>query len=518
MKSKLRLCLYLWPLAMTQLWLGCEADVKTKSVAADIRCDQNPLAPECVSQMAQGKVAARTIDGMTRSAELEDGYISAAESMSTNPLFTYTPPAGIVVTYSGPVATGSLDPVTCDASRTYDQPSVPLVNSLKGMTDGIYVICLKLADPNGLTVYLDSYTIILDTVAPLVQKIANVSSVVPLKVTPTVAEKTTYTWTKNRYVWKKVSGPGKLTFSPVDGASSTISADTLGVYEIQFTVTDPAGNSSSREFYYVKTSVEFYAVVSNMTTGVPYTLPVTVRDASGDTVTGYDGQITFSSSDPNAVLPANYTFKAADKGTKSFTFTFNTNGAQTLTIKNAQEQFQQSVYSFHVLPRSFLKQFGKVTLAQAGYDGSGNELIVGNTIRPGQDGYFYVAGTTTGSLAAPLTPSKVGGATDCFVAKIAVDGTLVKIYQFGTIKADVCVGASADAEGNIFVGGHTFGNLNGATNGGLADAFVAKLAKDTGKFLWSEQVDGSAKNAAINTKGSQIATSIVWDNAMNSYL
>ena len=500
------------------VWLGCEADVKTKSVAASISCEQNPIAPSCTSQMATGKETERNIVGMTRSTELADGYISLAESTSVNPLFTYTPPADVTATYSLPVATGSREPISCDVTRSYDQAAVPLVNSLKDQTDGIYVVCVKLVDKRGVSAYLDSYTIFLDKEAPLIQKITNASGVVPVSITPEVTERITYTWTdstKNSYRWEKLSGAGNVTFEPESGPTATLSADAVGLYQIRFTATDPAGNPRSREFYFVKTSVEFFLAMPNVTTDLLYPITLTVRDRFGETVTGYEGEVSFSSSDPSATLPANYTFKATDKGTKSFDFTFKTPGAQTLTIKNAQEAFQQASYSFHVLPTSFLKRFGATTLAAAGYNGLGNELVIGNAIKPGKDGYFYLAGTTTGALATPNYGNV--GTTDCFVAKIAVDGTLAKIYQFGTAGNDTCVGASGDVQGNVFVGGHTTGSMGTATNGGLEDVFTAKLNKDTGAVLWSMQVDGSSANASIQTKGAQISSTILWDDAMNAY-
>jgi hypothetical protein len=42
--------------------------------------------------------------------------------------------------------------------------------------------------------------------------------------------------------------------------------------------------------------------------------------------------VTFSSSDPHAVLPANYTFTAADQGVYTFTITLKTAGTQSITV------------------------------------------------------------------------------------------------------------------------------------------------------------------------------------------
>jgi hypothetical protein len=45
--------------------------------------------------------------------------------------------------------------------------------------------------------------------------------------------------------------------------------------------------------------------------------------------------VAFTSSDAAAVLPANYTFTAADEGRHAFNVTFNTVGSQTVTVTDA---------------------------------------------------------------------------------------------------------------------------------------------------------------------------------------
>jgi len=55
------------------------------------------------------------------------------------------------------------------------------------------------------------------------------------------------------------------------------------------------------------------------------------QDSSGNVVTGYTGTVHFTSSDAQAVLPANYTFTAADAGQHTFNATLETAGSQSLT-------------------------------------------------------------------------------------------------------------------------------------------------------------------------------------------
>ena len=67
-------------------------------------------------------------------------------------------------------------------------------------------------------------------------------------------------------------------------------------------------------------------------TGVAFSLYVYVMDDYGNIVTNYTGTLHFQSSDPQAVLPADYTYTAADQGLHVFDLTLSTLGPQTVQI------------------------------------------------------------------------------------------------------------------------------------------------------------------------------------------
>jgi predicted outer membrane repeat protein len=73
------------------------------------------------------------------------------------------------------------------------------------------------------------------------------------------------------------------------------------------------------------------AFPSPTTAGTAATFTVTARDGQGNTATGYLGTIHFTSSDPHALLPADYTFLPGDNGVQTFTVTLVTAGSQSLT-------------------------------------------------------------------------------------------------------------------------------------------------------------------------------------------
>ncbi len=74
----------------------------------------------------------------------------------------------------------------------------------------------------------------------------------------------------------------------------------------------------------------------NPVAGAPFGITVTALDAHGNTATGYLGRVVFTTNDthltPAPVLPASYTFVAADAGVRAFTpVTLYMAGARTIT-------------------------------------------------------------------------------------------------------------------------------------------------------------------------------------------
>ncbi len=78
-------------------------------------------------------------------------------------------------------------------------------------------------------------------------------------------------------------------------------------------------------------SVQISGFPSSTGAGNPQTFTVTIQNADGTTDTGYTGTVHFTSSDPQAVLPADYTFTAANAGVCTFTATLKTAGTQSIT-------------------------------------------------------------------------------------------------------------------------------------------------------------------------------------------
>jgi hypothetical protein len=75
--------------------------------------------------------------------------------------------------------------------------------------------------------------------------------------------------------------------------------------------------------------------------GMPFDLIVTAQDRYGNTVTGYTGTVTFTTSDqdPQVSLPPDYTFTSTDNGTHTFSggATLYTMGNQTITVTDTSD-------------------------------------------------------------------------------------------------------------------------------------------------------------------------------------
>jgi len=69
------------------------------------------------------------------------------------------------------------------------------------------------------------------------------------------------------------------------------------------------------------------------------------------------------------------------------------------------------------------------------------------------------------------------------------------LQQFGSLGEDQTRSVASDGAGGVYVGGSTFGGLNGP-NAGLSDAWIARYDGATGNQLWLRQLGTSANDSA----------------------
>src|SRR5262249_54448113 len=119
---------------------------------------------------------------------------------------------------------------------------------------------------------------------------------------------------------------GQYTFTAADNGQHTFlfsnltqaGADTLTTFAVGMpTVTAPVT--------VVPAALSKFAFTAPtlVSAGMPFSFTITAEDKFGNVETGYTGTVHFSAlaNDPQAVLPADYTFTAADGGTHTFTAT-----------------------------------------------------------------------------------------------------------------------------------------------------------------------------------------------------
>jgi hypothetical protein len=124
----------------------------------------------------------------------------------------------------------------------------------------------------------------------------------------------------------------------LSGGTGTFSATlkTAGSQSLTATDTMKASLTGSQTGIAVNPAATSQFVVtgfpSPVTAGVAGTFTVTAEDAYGNVTPGYSGTVHFSSSDPQAALPANATLT---NGVGHFSATLNTAGTQSLTATDA---------------------------------------------------------------------------------------------------------------------------------------------------------------------------------------
>jgi hypothetical protein len=107
----------------------------------------------------------------------------------------------------------------------------------------------------------------------------------------------------------------------------------------------------------------------------------------------------------------------------------------------------------------------------------------------GDRGSIYLFGNTNSSLGRENM-----GKLDAFFAKYDQTGTQVWVRQVGTPQDDGCNGLDIDADGNLYIAGHTHGDFAKSNKGGQ-DMFIAAYTQ-TGALLWKDQIGAGANVGA----------------------
>jgi hypothetical protein len=223
--------------------------------------------------------------------------------------------------------------------------------------------------------------------------------------------------------------PANYTFTARDAGSHDFGAvlRQAGAQSITATDTATASITGTQEDILVvaadASSLVVTASPATTTAGDTITLTVTVRDAFGNVATGYRGIVSFSSSDGQAALPAEYTFTADDAGAHAFTVVLGTAGDQTVTVAQADGTLADTA-NVHVVPGAATHL--RVTVPDTVTAGSFFQLVI-----TALDAYGNVA-TGEGGPEATYTGTVSFLSTDPTAQFVDQTGQPVTSYTFSS--------------------------------------------------------------------------------------
>jgi hypothetical protein len=135
---------------------------------------------------------------------------------------------------------------------------------------------------------------------------------------------------------------GQIGRANLDGTDQEILATALGG---PFGIALDLGAPGTAVFYAL-------AAPASVPSGTAFDLKITAADPYGNIAANYQGTVTFSTSDTDPVLPADYSFTADDRGVHTFpgAVTLSTPGDQTITVTDTASGISRTVTVTVVAP------------------------------------------------------------------------------------------------------------------------------------------------------------------------
>jgi hypothetical protein len=158
------------------------------------------------------------------------------------------------------------------------------------------------------------------------------------------------------------------------------------------------------------------------------TFTVTVRGPDGSIATGFRGTVHFSSTDPRAIVPDDYTFTAADAGQRTFGVVLFTAGNQSIIVSDPQGRIITEMQSVVVTPAaaSSLVVTGFPSPVTAGTEGTFTVTVLdafGNTVTGYTGTVSFFSSDGQAALPADYTFTAADQGTHTFSATLFTAGT-----------------------------------------------------------------------------------------------
>jgi hypothetical protein len=232
--------------------------------------------------------------------------------------------------------------------------------------------------------------------------------------------------------------PGSYTYGPGDGGTRAFIATLKTVGSQTITVTDSVAPSLTvQQAVLVVPGTATAVIIANYPSpaGIDTTagFTVIVRDAFGNTASGYRGTLHFTSSDAQAVVPGNYTFTGADQGAHLFSATLKTLGTQSISATDtAASGLTGSQANISVVPT-----VTQITPNSGEPAGGMTVTLKGNGFAAGATVTFDNVPGTAVTIVDSTTitvkvPAHLAGVVDVKVAVGGATVTLSGAFTYGT--------------------------------------------------------------------------------------
>jgi hypothetical protein len=170
---------------------------------------------------------------------------------------------------------------------------------------------------------------------------------------------------------------------------------------------------------------------ANDVAGMAFSFTVTALDMNNGTAAGYGGTVHFTSSDPMAVLPADYTFKASDLGSHTFQITPGKSGSETYTVSDTPDGLGSASAMATVAPGAASLSLSTVTAPSTIRAGQSMTVTLtardafGNAETSGGLTVTFALSGMAGGTFGPVMDNANGTYSAVFTAKTAGSGSII---------------------------------------------------------------------------------------------
>ena len=284
-------------------------------------------------------------------------------------------------------------------------------------------------------------------------------------------------------------GAGAPSNSPVPDGTYTYTV--TAVYE-NWTATSDASDPVTVSTVGPLDHFDVTPATGSRTAGTPFTVTVTAKDASNTTITSYSGTIQFTSNDPIAVHPSDYTFTGGDAGVHTFTtgVTLKTAGTgKTVHVTDGGATGTATYTVVHAAATQIVLT-GSIADLASGSSRTFTATIAdayGNTVDTGADSSVSVSFTKTagaGSVSGTGSSTASGG-----VATKDLTGVLAGSV---TVRANATLSGPGSTDSNTL----TFNVTHGAATKIVMSGSTAGLASGSTRLVTATIEDAAGNTVA----------------------